>query len=170
MGHDIIAGGFTNHQVDLIHTRLAGTQQYTPEQWARRFDNLPPFAAHLRRTSYDVLGKVVYRALGVEEHAYGGASGAGVAAWFSRIEVKQALVLLPSVVADAPPPIDTTEVEELERKISAGELGIPLPDDFVISDAKDEAAPGIEEEQKFFENILRWMDVSEQDTVRIYFG
>jgi hypothetical protein len=151
MGHDILAGQHLD--ADAITDKLSKLR-WTPREWQHRLDEFPHIA-HLRRSAYDVLGKVIYRALGAE-HLYGGASGIGEVKSFTKLEISSAVALLPSVVADSPPPIDTEQVEEM-----ATALGV---------ESDPNLGPGIIEEQEFLGTILEWMTNSKAEHVEIYFG
>ena len=152
MGHDILAG--QDLDTDAITERLSQLA-WTPVQWEHRLDNFP-HVAHLRRSAYDVLGKVIYRALGAED-LYGGASGVGEKRSFSRLQISIATKLLPSIVVDTPPPIDTQQVDEMGEMLG-------------VTDQSPEQETGVEEEAEFLETIDDWMAVTDASEVEIYFG
>jgi len=156
MGHDIIAGQFTEYDVDTIREQLSSQLHWTVEEWEHRFDSLPPFAAHLRRSAYDTYNKVIYRALNAED-LYGGSSGDGEAKSYDRIAISAARALLPMIVADSPPPIDSSLADELAAMLPRAESVEP-------------SASSIEDEVGFLDEILAWMDQHEQDSVKVYFG
>ena len=166
MGHDIIAGELPDEQLTKLRETLEGIQSYTPEQWEHRLDDCsePPFAAHLRRSAYDQYNKVIYRALNAED-VYGGCSGISEVKSYNREQIQVALQLLPSLVVDSPPPIDTELVDTLENILA----NVPRPPGW-SSEAVKEQLPDIKWEVEFLEDILEWLDREEQKRVKIYFG
>ena len=171
MGHDIIAGQFTQEQLEHIRERL-GLTVMTTEQWTRRFEGLDQqnWAGFLRRAAQDRYNKVIYRALDVEDKHYGGCSGNGNTHTFTYAEVKAAKSLLPSIVADQPPPIDTTELEKMGALLNAM-FAISGDDKFNIHPVEmDEGSSGIEDEEKFLDDVLSWMQQRNEATVEIFFG
>jgi len=167
MGHDIIAGQFTEQQLERIRNQL-NQPVFTMEQWAQRFDGCGAehWAATLRRTSYDKYNKVIYRALDAEEF-YTGCSGNAEVRSFSLLEIKLAQKLLPSIVADAPPPIDTAQVDEMKAAL---ELIFRDADTTGFEAADNADTPGVEEEAKFLDDVLEWMNTNEKEDVEVYFG
>lgn len=154
MGHDILAAATID--TDRLRDHLNSRPSWTTEEWEHRLDDFP-HVAHLRRSAYDKYGRVIYRALSAED-MYGGCSGIGESETFARIDIKTALELLPGIVADKAPVINTEMVEHLAIKLGA--TGTPV----------NEGNMDIADEQEFLMNILAWMDSNKHDTVEVYFG
>ena len=159
MGHDIIAGNLSDQQIYRIYDQISGIRPWTPEEWQQRFDGLgqSAWAGHLRRSAYDEYNKVIYRALSAED-LYPSCSGSGGDRWYTRQEIKAAMDLLPSIVADKAPPIDTRVVDALSEEIP------------MASAQEAQQWTGIEWEREFLQDILDWLDKEQRDTVRIYYG
>jgi len=155
MGHDILAG--KNFDAERLTEHLA-RPAWTTKEWEHRLDDYP-HCAHLRRSAYDPFGKVIYRALGAED-MYGGPSGVGETESFTRVNIKTALQLLPGIVADQAPAIDTTIVEEMAEMLGAEDTSRP----------DNSELPDIADEQEFLMEVLNWMDTNKEDTVEVYFG
>lgn len=159
MGHDIIAGQFTHGDIETITAAIGGTRSYLPQDFSHRFDNCPPFVAHLRRSAFDPRGRVLYRALD-SDNRYNGPSGDGGYTRFTQTQIKEALHLLPSVVADAMPPIDTTYAVALAEMLGTN----------AVAATHDEELLSITEEKEFLQTILRWMEENNHECITIFFG
>ena len=169
MGHDIIAGDLSDQQVEQIREALDQRMFPDKESFATRLDHCDPdsFVGHLRRSAFDPLNRVLYRALSAE-HLYAGCSGRGVAVTYTRVDIKAAYDAVPGIVADQPPAIDTTEADAMYEHIRTmmphSEFNGPDHDPAMS------AGPGVEEEREFLNDILMWMMDHKTDHVRIYFG
>jgi hypothetical protein len=171
MGHDILAGEFDEQRLEKIRSQLGQTVM-TLQQFEDRFEGCGDFAATLRRSAYDKHNKVLYRALGAEE-LYTGASGNSETKVFTRAEIEAARRLLPSIVADKPPPIDTRYADELRDVIAeiAKGFGAKEEDNLHIEPWADGGGDvGIKLEEEFLNQTLRWMDSEDKKFVEIYFG
>ena len=113
-------------------------------------------------SAYDTYNKVIYRALSAED-LYNGCSGEGKARWYTRMEIKAAMDLLPSIVADSPPPINTDIIEKLSAELEQLK-------DWPTDKQATEQNASIEWEQEFLQDILNWLDNEKEHKVRIYFG
>jgi hypothetical protein len=190
MGHDVIAGPLTDDQLHKIREALDFTV-YTQEKFDNRFADCDQsnFVSLLRRGAYDPYNRVIYRALGAE-HLYHGCSGNGEAVVYSREEIVDARQLLPGIVADKIPEIDTTEADALHERLvkakSLEEFGVEDGTEFMDANVDNsdiigadnikagkqvpEDPRGIEEEDGFLNDIITWMTDNNRTFVRIFFG
>ena len=181
MGHDILALP-DESQLDMITMQLG--QMIQPiDSWNTRFNDIN-MITKMRRAAYDKYNKVIYRALDAEQF-YCGCSGNASTHQFTYAEIKAARQLLPSIVADVPPPIDTAQVEKMKREITSAlsDMENDLEHSDVLKKVFPQGVPtiesmeetplqdtGISEEITFLDAVLAWMEDSNESAVTIYFG
>ena len=175
MGHDIIAGEMNDEQVELLREQLNHTE-FSRSEWDNRFNGCGEFVATLRRSAYDVHGRVLYVALGADNF-YAGCSGYGLAEWYTLPELKAARANLPYIVADTLPPIDTSEANDqvlqfLLKRALTHQVDPTVGDTPPLEGerASSDLGLGIVPEEDFLDEICTWMETNNRGRIRIYFG
>jgi len=176
MGHDIWARKLPEQEVDDIHAAYMDVGHHETAHDDYQVLTEECYVSQYRRSAFDPYNKVIYRALGCED-LYMGCSGVGETHSFNHFEVQEALDMLPYIVADKAPDIDTSVVDKIFDHIKdSTHVPKEIRALFDSSDGTIEARKGIpddvnlDEETRFLTEILDWMTANDKDSIDIFFG